>query len=85
MNNASRKEVDSKGGVLGNSTNRTCDLWNPDVIHLRRRGQLVQHINRPSGRDEWRNEPKNIAPYHSFLLFSLLRYLPISPPPSFFS
>lgn len=71
-----------KGGVLGNSMNRTCDPWNLDAIHLRRRGQLVQHINRPSGRDEWRNEPKNMAPYHSFFLFSLPRYLP---PLSFFS
>lgn len=66
MNNVNGKDIDSKGGVLSNSMNRTCDPRNLDAIHLRRRGQLVQHINRLSRRDEWHNEPKNMAPYHSF-------------------
>lgn len=79
MNNANRKEVDNKGRVLGNTMNRTCDPRNLDAIHLRRRGQLVQHINRLFGRDEWRNEPKNMAPYHLFLLhFSSLSLPPLN-------
>jgi len=58
--------------------NRTCDPRNLDAIYLRRRGQLVQHINRLSSRDEWHNEPKNMAPYRSFFFFSSSFFLSLS-------
>lgn len=49
MNNTSGKEADDEVGAQNDSVDHTCDPRDLRAIHLRRRRQLVQRINRRFG------------------------------------